>query len=216
MEGIESTSWQLAHYKEPYATRRKNKLPAKLARFGFGSSVTRDSNILDACCGRGDALELLQTLGYTNLKGADGTPQASWLNAPFQCFETDVRRMPFASDTFDYVLNLHALHHFANSEGVISFLTEVHRVLKPGGRLLIIDFPASLQIKLLFALLRRRVGAVTGELKNFADILDEEWEYLSSYLQDWPAVRTALNRGPFEVERREQDFFLYYLTLKKV
>jgi ubiquinone/menaquinone biosynthesis C-methylase UbiE len=47
---------------------------------------------------------------------------------------TDVERLPFADGTFERVLVVDALHHFA---GQSKSLSELARVLRPGGRLLI-------------------------------------------------------------------------------
>ena len=212
---MESISWQSAHYEEPYGSQRKAKLPAKLAKLGV-LKLDRNSRILDTCCGRGDALELLFKDGFKFIEGVDGTPHPDWSTVPYQIHESDVRTMPFADNTFDYVLNLHALHHLTDYQGVEKFLLECHRVLKPGGKFFIIDFPASPQIKLLFFLLRKRIFTVTGGLKNFASILDEEWSYLSRYLQEWPVIYPLLQRdGPLDLERSRQEFFLYYKILVK-
>src|SRR4051812_25474670 len=107
--------------------------------------------------------------------------------------------MPFADGEFDAITNLHALHHMGNAAGVRQFLDECYRVLKPGGKLFILDFPGSPQINLLFWALRHRIGAITPGLQNFAKIVDEEWSYLDAYLADWPASERELSRAPFEV-----------------
>jgi ubiquinone/menaquinone biosynthesis C-methylase UbiE len=48
----------------------------------------------------------------------------------------DSERLPFADDTFDVVTCAHSFHHYPHQDRVV---TEMHRVLRPGGRLLIID-----------------------------------------------------------------------------
>ena len=52
-------------------------------------------------------------------------------------------------------------------------------------------------------------------MRNFADILDEEWSYLSVYLDQWGDVRRLLHNGTLTVKNFRQDVFLYYLTLAK-
>jgi len=212
---MESVSWQSAHYEEPYSSQRKAKLLAKLAKLGV-LKLDRGAHILDTCCGRGDALDLLFKRGFKYIEGVDATPHPDWVTAPFKIHESDVRKIPFADNTFDYVINLHALHHLTDYQGVKKFLIECHRVLKPDGKLFIIDFPASPQIKLLFFLLRKRIFTITGGLKNFANILDEEWSYLSKYLQEWPAIHPLLqHQCPLDLEHSKQEFFLFYYILVK-
>ncbi|HXG10254.1 MAG TPA: class I SAM-dependent methyltransferase [Gemmataceae bacterium] len=48
----------------------------------------------------------------------------------------DSERLPFADDAFDVVTCTHCFHHFPYQDRVAA---EMHRVLRPGGRLLIID-----------------------------------------------------------------------------
>ena len=48
----------------------------------------------------------------------------------------DVERLPYGDNTFDVLTCSHSFHHYPNKERAIS---EMHRVLKPNGRLMIID-----------------------------------------------------------------------------
>lgn len=50
--------------------------------------------------------------------------------------EGSAERLPFAPETFTLVTSRHAPHHFTNAR---AFLSEAHRVLVPGGRLVIAD-----------------------------------------------------------------------------
>lgn len=208
----ESTEWQSAHYKEPYYSIRTAKLPRKLREIGI-LNEPRNIRILDTCCGRGEALRALREHGFINLAGIDATPQTDHEVTGFAIHHGDVKRMPFPDATFDFIINLHALHHMGGPDGVAEFLSECRRVLKPGGKLAIIDFPASLQIRLLFWLLRTHIVSITGGLRNFAEILEEEWSYLGPYLRNWPAVRQVLDRSAFRTLQKRQRFFLYYWTL---
>ena len=212
---MESVEWQSAHYDEPYATQRKDKLPRKLGLVGL-KCEDKTARILDACCGRGDALETLHGWGFTNLTGLDLTPHPGWNSRPFVIRQGNVMEMPFDDASFDCITNFHALHHFGNGEGVERFLRECRRVLKPGGRLYIVDFPASTQIWTLFWLFRAGLYPPTGGLRNFAKIVKEEWSYLKPYLQDWRKVDAALRSGLLRVESFEQRLFLYYIKMVKL
>jgi ubiquinone/menaquinone biosynthesis C-methylase UbiE len=48
----------------------------------------------------------------------------------------DSERLPFADGSFDFVTCANSFHHYPNQEAAV---VEMHRVLKPGGRLLLID-----------------------------------------------------------------------------
>jgi ubiquinone/menaquinone biosynthesis C-methylase UbiE len=211
----ESQAWQSAHYEEPYYSRRLAKFPRKLGRLGI-LGWQRDARVLDACCGRGEALTYLRGQGFRHTYGIDLTaPGGGDAESHREISHGDIRTMPFADASFDAVLNLHALHHLEGPRGVEAFLRECHRILKPGGRLMIIDFPASWQIRLLFWLLLHRAGTISGGMRNFAAIVEEEWSYLGKYLRAWPEVRRVLANGPLRVVSWRQRVFLYYLTLEK-
>jgi ubiquinone/menaquinone biosynthesis C-methylase UbiE len=209
----ESVQWQSAHYEEPYYAQRTAKLPSKLQRLGV-LDLPRDIRVLDTCCGRGEALAVLASAGFQNLEGIDATPQPQGTKA-FTIHHGDATRMPFPDRSFDLVLNLHALHHMGNAATAARFLSECHRILKPGGMLGIIDFPASIQIRLLFWLLRKRLGTINGGLRNFARILEEEWSYLGPYLAEWPQVKREIDRAPFQTARRRRGLFLYYWMMRR-
>lgn len=48
----------------------------------------------------------------------------------------DSEHLPFADDSFDAVTCSNSFHHYPHQQGVVR---EMHRVLRPGGRLLLID-----------------------------------------------------------------------------
>jgi ubiquinone/menaquinone biosynthesis C-methylase UbiE len=54
-----------------------------------------------------------------------------------QFFEADAHKLPFEDNSFDAVVNIESAQHYKD---IARFLSEVHRVLKPGGYLLISYF----------------------------------------------------------------------------
>lgn len=51
----------------------------------------------------------------------------------------DARHLPFDDDTFDVILSSWALHNIYDAPGRREALSEIVRVLKPGGRIMIVD-----------------------------------------------------------------------------
>jgi ubiquinone/menaquinone biosynthesis C-methylase UbiE len=209
---METVSWHSAHSE--LESKTHVRLRGKLYRLGV-ADLPKDSVILDTCCGSGSALAELHSLGFKNLHGIDSSGHLEWQGRPFHLISGDARQLPFPDNHFDAVTNIHALHHLGGPSGTEAFLKECYRVLKPGGRLFILDFPASPQIRFIFWALRKRLLTWTPYLHTFAKVLDEEWSYLGPYLAAWKETKRNLFNGDFAVERFQQNFFLYYLCLRK-
>ncbi|HKW34325.1 MAG TPA: bifunctional demethylmenaquinone methyltransferase/2-methoxy-6-polyprenyl-1,4-benzoquinol methylase UbiE [Candidatus Acidoferrum sp.] len=112
-----------------------------------------DAVVLDLCCGTGDLALALAHAGKARIVGADfahtmlvrastksvnmrendGASNATRM--PF--FEADALRLPFADASFDLVTSAFGFRNLANYE---AGLREIHRVLKPGGTIAILEF----------------------------------------------------------------------------
>ncbi|MBF0278790.1 MAG: methyltransferase domain-containing protein [SAR324 cluster bacterium] len=106
----------------------------------------KGSMILDLCCGQGrHSLELARQ-GFNKIVGLDRSHylinraralnKRDGKNVTFK--EGDARRLPFATDTFDYVLLLgNSFGYFESLQDDSKVLNEVMRVLKPWGKVLL-------------------------------------------------------------------------------
>lgn len=63
----------------------------------------------------------------------------------------DALATPFDDASFDFIVNSNMIHHVASP---LRFFAEMHRILKPGGRLIIQEINASLVMRLLLRLMR--------------------------------------------------------------
>jgi SAM-dependent methyltransferase len=89
----------------------------------------------------GDGLYPLLSAHAKSLYGIDVsilTAQAAKLRHNGLCVtEADVRRLPFANGVFEVIVSNSTLDHFESSDGIAAGLNELHRVLRPGGQLLL-------------------------------------------------------------------------------
>jgi ubiquinone/menaquinone biosynthesis C-methylase UbiE len=134
-----------------------------LARLQAGESV------LDVGCGTGTlAIAAKQRVGPTgNVYGIDASPEMiaragkkarkAGVDVVFK--NAVVEALPFPDKSFDAVLSTLMLHHLPR-EAREQCAREIRRVLKPGGRVLAIDFATSGKKKGLLAHLHRRHGSV--------------------------------------------------------
>src|SRR5947209_4084547 len=121
-----------------------------------------DERILDLGCGRGAVLLMAaQHLNTGRAVGVDlwrkvdqsgNSAEATRRNAiaegvadRVELHTGDLRALPFEDDGFDVVLSNFAIHNISGRAGREKAISEAVRVLRPGGRLLIVDVRATRQ-----------------------------------------------------------------------
>jgi SAM-dependent methyltransferase len=111
----------------------------------FTRSVARDAAILDYGCGQGRLSAELVELGYTRVVGVDSSPEMARLaseRVPSAAFlVNDGRRLPAADASFDAVLLFAVLTCIPSDDDQKDLLREFKRILRPGGLLVISDYP---------------------------------------------------------------------------
>lgn len=115
-----------------------------------------DEVVLDVGCGHGlmligaaRRLSSGKAVGidlWQKVDQAGNSCEATWRNvecegvaANVELQDGDARKLPFADNAFDVVLSSWALHNIYDKAGRDTAVREIVRVLKPGGRLAIID-----------------------------------------------------------------------------
>jgi arsenite methyltransferase len=118
--------------------------------------LTGDEKVLDAGCGRGlmviGAAKRLKTGKATGVDVWDAavlsgnSSDAAKANAKLEGvadrvrFETgDIRKLVYPEKSYDVAMSALAIHNLGDREGRDKVVRELWRVLKPGGRLLILD-----------------------------------------------------------------------------
>jgi ubiquinone/menaquinone biosynthesis C-methylase UbiE len=110
--------------------------------------------ILDIPCGTGELERLLLAdAPHVNFTAADASPamlrQAGRKNGstPVAWVQCDVSRLPFPDNHFDHVVCASGLHDFHDPVGSVR---ELHRVLRVGGTLILVDWCADyLSVRLM-------------------------------------------------------------------
>lgn len=212
----ESDTWKRAYRNTQLVERRRVKHAGKLTRLGV-ADWPRDGRLLDLCCGTGEVLGLLRDRGFANLDGLDVSVDPALREHPFFKVQAgDGRALPYPDEQFQTVLCMHALHHLGGLAGVTASLREAARVLKPGGRLALIDHYDSAQLRLAFWACRQSWWTwISPGLRSFRSQLLEEHEYLYDYLDHFAQIRTAIDALGFQVERDQKDLFFFYWVGRK-
>ena len=126
-------SYLKTHYNEklrPY-TKFPYQLASMLTEKYLGSSKGK---LLDVCCGRGEFMEIYESLGF-EVYGVDLETVAIERGLNVKIANVDKDKLPFEDETFDFIIMKSAIEHMRNVYHVMENLT---RVLKPGGKLIIL------------------------------------------------------------------------------
>lgn len=212
----ESSRWHESYRNPQLVARRSASHRRKLVRLGI-FSLPRDARLLDVCCGTGEALRTLRAEGFKNLSGCDVTADPDLAREPWlDLKECDAAALPYADAVFDSVVCMHSLHHLGGLERIRRTFAECARVLKPGGRLSLLDHYDSLQLRAAFwGLSKPWLTWPTAGLRSFREQHEEEWPYMYEYLDAWWAVRAAIVAIPFEAEVDRKGAFFFYYTGRK-
>ena len=116
--------------------------PDPRIRNRFGDRPIR---VLDVGCGTGllasrirESLPNARVWGVDLVRGMLAKGQATWKRHADRVtpIQGDSEHLPFAAGSFDVVTCANSFHHYPHQDRAVA---EMHRVLRPGGRLMLID-----------------------------------------------------------------------------
>jgi demethylmenaquinone methyltransferase/2-methoxy-6-polyprenyl-1,4-benzoquinol methylase len=133
-----------------------------------------DLAVLDLATGTGDILLTLAETGRTNIgvgldmasamlrRGREKSAARGWSDR-ITWIRADAGKLPIGSGTFDVVTIAFGIRNFVAVE---RSLAEIHRVLKPGGRLLILEFslPENALVRRFYLFYLRHVLPLVGRI----------------------------------------------------
>jgi SAM-dependent methyltransferase len=147
----------------------------------------KDGNILDVACGKGASSKFLTKYfdpnGITGINIAKRQLEICKLIAPECTFQLmDATKLEFGNSSFDNVLCIEAALHFLTR---YKFFEEAYRVLKPAGRLAMLDFLCDYDL-------------LEGAYAAHAPVLPKE-----NYLPNLDTYRESLLKAGFKYVRVE-------------
>ena len=165
---------------------------------------TPRAKVLDLCCGTGDVMLDLQSTAVASVMGADfshpmlrsARAKALRKGFPSRLFEADALELPLAHDSLDAISIAFGFRNLAN---YTNGLLELHRVLKPGGLLAILEFshPPGTLTKAAYAMYSRIVLPAIGTLISGSR---SAYSYLPDSIRKFPhagELRLMLEQSGF-------------------
>jgi ubiquinone/menaquinone biosynthesis C-methylase UbiE len=125
--------------------------------------LSAGESLLDVGCGTGSLVRVAQKVVGERAAGVDASPAMiarARNKVPGARFEVGyAQELPFPDARFDVVVNTLMLHHLPRADRQEA-IAEMRRVLKPGGRLLTVDFVPASEKRGIVARLHGRGGGV--------------------------------------------------------
>ncbi len=132
--------WEAAYLRFETPEEETRKFSERLHKLGV-ADWSRNLEVVEIFCGRGNGLNALQKLGFTRLSGVDLSPElVAQYTGPAEMFIADCRKLPFADNSRDGVIVQGGLHHLLEiPEDLDRVLSEVCRILRPGGKFVMVE-----------------------------------------------------------------------------
>ena len=197
-------AWEQAYLRFETPDEEIRKFMRRLETLG-AAGWARDTRILDLFCGRGNGMVALERLGFTALHGVDLSPRLVRLyRGRGRGIAGDCLALPVRTASQDLAIVQGGLHHLPDLAAHLPIaVSEMHRVLKPGGRVVVVE-------PWLTPFLRGVHWAASGPLRRLwgrLDALATMIEYEGDTYRRWLArpdyVLSVLTRA-FTAERSEQ------------
>jgi demethylmenaquinone methyltransferase/2-methoxy-6-polyprenyl-1,4-benzoquinol methylase len=161
-------------------------LDVRWRRLAAEAAVREGDRVLDAACGTGDLAIADRRAGAARVTGLDFSEQMlarARRKAPLEWVRGDMLALPFAEGTFDAATVGFGVRNVADLPLALS---ELHRVLRPGGRLAILEITQPRGVmKVFFGVWFDRIVPLVGRLLPRGG---EAYAYLPASVKRFPTA----------------------------
>jgi len=141
--------------------------------------VTEGDTVLDLGCGTGEFSVFFPKKSYVGVDIDSKNIEYAKENYDKKFLVADGKKLPFEDNVFSKVLVIGVFHHLSDADSQ-AVLKEIRRVLKPGGKFLVMEDTKNKNP--LTALLHYLdQGEFIRSSKNWYDMFSKEWKVLQNF-----------------------------------
>lgn len=132
--------WEAAYQRFESEAEEMAKFRRRFRLMGV-EQWPRGADVVNLFCGTGRELKCLTEMGFLNLEGVDlSRSLLEAYDGPAQLYLGDCRDLKFPDASKDFVVIQGGVHHLPGvPEDVDQCLREVRRILRPGGKLALVE-----------------------------------------------------------------------------
>jgi ubiquinone/menaquinone biosynthesis C-methylase UbiE len=193
--------WERAYQRFETPAEERAKFRRRL-RFLGCSTWPAESRVVELFCGRGNGLHALESLGFRSLEGVDISPRLlEQYTGSAKTYAADCRALPLADQSRDILIVQGGLHHLLTiPEDLRATLGEAKRVLRPGGRFVVVEPWSTIFLRFVHGVARvRAIRRLSSKVDALATMIELEQPTYRNWLRNGPIIVRELKRL-FEVE----------------
>jgi len=187
--------WEEAFLRFESPEQERSKFRRRLLSLGAGG-WPRESSVVDVFCGCGQNLLVLEALGFNQLEGVDLSANLlERYRGRARTILADCRRLPFEDSSRDVIIVQGGLHHLPRLEEDLPMtLDSISRVLRPGGRFVVVEPWRTPFLTLVHAVSRQPLARrLWKKLDAFATLCEEEHPAYGAWLDAPDTILRLLN-----------------------
>lgn len=201
----EATAWEKAYQRFETPAQERKKFIRRLRSIGV-ERWDRQSGVLEICSGRGNGMVAWRDLGFTRVCGVDVSKALVDVSALRRsCIIGDACRLPILTGSRDVAIIQGGLHHLPTFDNVHAALSEMRRVLRPNGRVIVIEPWLTPFLSVVHFVTEQRLArTVSNTLDAFAVMREEEHPLYHNWLAQPARVLDAIAKefDPIVVRKR--------------